>query len=322
MLSPVKLLKPGTLTWQWRRPRWWDLARQVVARLDRHNSALLAAGIAMYGLLSVFPGLAAAVLIYGVFATPSSISLHMRVFAGVLPPGVWQIFNAQLHNVAAHQHGTLTVAAATGALIALWSARLAMSALMTATDIAYAIRERRGYFLEMLISMLLTLGSIVGFLLMLVVGVIVPLALALLGSGFWITLAVTVLRWLVLWVFAVVGLALLYHYAPARRVAHWRCLTWGSVGAASVWLVLSAIFSLYVRFFGSYDKTYGALAGVIVLLMWFYLLSFTVVAGAELNAVRDGRARAARNGRAGQSDHASSRSSRRIGSERNRTPVA
>jgi membrane protein len=293
MLSPVKLLKSGPLPGQRRRSawrRWWNVARQVAARLAEHNSGLLAGGIAMYGLLSVFPGLAGVVLIYGLFATPSGITRHMRVFAGVLPPGVWGIFNAQLHSVAAHDHETLTIAAVAGILIALWNARLTMSALMTATNVAYEIREPRGYFLHVLISLLLTLATISGFLLMLLVGVVVPLTLALLGSGAWVRLIVAILRWLVLWGFAVVGLALLYHYAPAGRARRWRCLTWGSAGAATVWLLLSGLFSVYVRFFGSYDRTYGALAGVIVLLLWFYMLSFTVVAGAELNAVMDARA--------------------------------
>lgn len=210
MLSPVKLLKPGA--------RWWEVGREVVGRLDQHNSALLAGGIALYGLLSVFPGLAGAVLIYGLFATRSGITRHMRVFAEILPPGVWNIFNAQLHNVAAHDHGALTAAAVIGVLLSLWNARLTVGGLMTATNIACGTRERRGYFLRILISVALTLATVMG-----------------------------------------------------------------------VWLVLSGLFSVYMSFFGSYDRTYGALTGVIVLLMWFYLLSFTVVAGAELNSVMDAR---------------------------------
>jgi membrane protein len=286
------VLKPRVLPW-YRRSRWWSVAQQIVGRLERHHSALLAGGIAMYALLSVFPGLAGVVLIYGLFATPDGITRHMQVFSAVLPPGVWDIFNTQLRNIAAHDHTTLTTAAVIGLLIALWNARLTMGALMTATNVAYQVRDRRNYFVQLLISLALTLGAIIGFLLMLLVGVVVPLALALLGSGAWVRLIVAVVRWLVLWVFALVGLALLYHFAPARHLAQWRCLTWGSAGSATVWLLLSGLFGVYVSFFGSYDRTYGALAGVIVLLVWFYLLSFTVVAGAELNAVMDVRARRA-----------------------------
>jgi membrane protein len=163
--------------------------------------------------------------------------------------------------VAAHDHGALTVAASMGLLLALWGARLARSALKTATNIAYEVPERRRYFLQILMSLVLTLGAIVGFLAMLLVGIVIPVTLAILGTSIWVHVAVTIVRWLVLWVFAVVGLALLYRFAPARRSARWRCMTCGSILTAAVWLILSGLFVVYVRTFGSYDVTYGALAG-------------------------------------------------------------
>jgi membrane protein len=277
----------GTGTWSLGRPRWWDVAVQAWQQLNEHNAGLLAGGVAMYGLLSVFPGLAALVSLYGLFATPGDVIVHMSVFAGVLPPGVWSIFNAQLQNVVAHDHGTLTVAAAVALLIALWSARATMSALMTATTIAYQQPEGRGWIAQILISLLLTLGVIVGFLLMLVLGVVVPLALEVLGPAASVRDITAVLRWLLLWLFAVLGLSVVYHFAPARRPPAWRWFTWGSTIAATCWLIVSGLFSLYVRTFASYGKTYGALGGVVALLMWFYLLSFIVIIGAELNAVLD-----------------------------------
>jgi membrane protein len=274
---------------------WWRVIVRVVDRLQTHNSGLLAGGIALYGLLSVFPGLAAAVLIYGLFATPADIERHMSVFAGVLPPGTWEIFKTQLQDIAAHDHGALTVAAGVGLLLALWSARLTMSALMTATTIAYDVPERRGFFLQIFISLLLTLGAVLGFLAMLLVGVVVPVALLILGTDLWVRFSLTIVRWLVLWGFAVVGLALLYYFAPARRPMRWACFSCGSVLTATCWLIVSGLFALYVRFFASYDRTYGALGSVVVLLMWFYLLSYLVVLGAEVNsavaAIRAARAR-------------------------------
>jgi membrane protein len=264
------------------------LAARVFTKLEEDNAGLLAGGIAMYGLLSVFPGLAAAVSIYGLFETPADVIQHMHVFAGVLPPGVWSIFADQLRNVVAHDHGTLTIAALIGLLVALWSARFTVSALMTATNIAYRARERRGYIHQVAVSLLLTLAVIVGFVVMLLVGVVIPLALEVLGTGGWAKATLTVLRWLVLWLFAVTGVAIVYRYAPARHEAHWRWLTFGSGVAASLWLVLSGLLTLYVRAFAGYDRTYGPLSGVIVLLMWFYLLSFALLLGAEIDAVRSG----------------------------------
>src|SRR6476661_8057417 len=184
---------------------WWDILWRVFKRLGTDNVTLVSGGLAMYALLSVFPGLAAAVFLYGLFATPADVSRHMSVFAGILPPGVWHIFNTQLQKVATHDHSALTVAAVIGLLLALWGARLTMSALMTATTIAYEVPERRGFFRQILTSLLMTLGAIVGFLAMLLVGVVVPVGLYILGTSWWVNLVVGVVRWLVLWGFAVVG---------------------------------------------------------------------------------------------------------------------
>jgi membrane protein len=277
----------ATSLWQVRT--WWAIAREVNDRLGRHNSGLLAAGMAMYALLSVFPGLSAVVFIYGLFATPTAVAQQMQAFAGILPPGVWTIFSGQLQNVAAHDHDTLTWAATIGVLLALWSARLTMSALMTITNAALEIPETRGFFLQITVSVLLTLAAIAGFLIMLLIGIVVPLALTLLGTSDTIQTLVTALRWLVLWLFAVFGLALVYHGAPARRQVRWHYLTWGSTTAATLWVVISGLFGVYVGRFAGYDRVYGTLAGVVVLLMWFYLLSFSVVLGAEINSVMNTR---------------------------------
>jgi membrane protein len=268
----------------------WDIATRVAEKLGHDNAGLLAGGIAMYALLSVFPGLGAAVSMYGLFATPADVIQHMNAFAGVLPPGVWTIFNERLQDVAAQDHGTLTVAAAIGLLLALWSARLTMSAVMTATNIAYGVRERRSYLRQTLVSLALTCTLIIGFLLMLLFGVVVPLALTMLDTSPWTHGAITIVHWLLLWGFAALGLSVVYRHAPARRLARWRWITRGSAIAATLWLIVSVLFALYVRAFAGYDRTYGTLGGAVVLLMWFYLLSFSVILGAEVDAALASRA--------------------------------
>jgi membrane protein len=265
--------------WLW----WWDAAVDVVVRLQSHNALLLAGGIAMYALLSIFPGLAAAVSIYGLFATPADVIQHMKVFAGILPPGVWGLLSSQMQGVAAHDHGTLTVAALVGLLVALYSARLTMSALMIATSIAFEERDRRSFVRQVSMSLVLTFGLIIGFLVMLLLGVIVPLTVQILGASTGVHLMLTLVRWAMLWGFAVLGLDVVYHYATVQR-RPWQLLSWGSVIAAACWLCVSALFAVYVGTIASYDQTYGPLGAVMVLLVWFYLLSLTVVLGAEINA--------------------------------------
>ena len=266
-------------------PRGWlDVAWRTAKRFGDDNVTLIAGGLAMYALLSVFPALAATVSIYGMFATPGDVIKQMSAFAGVLPPGVWDIFNTELQSIAKTGQSTLTVAAMLGLIVALWSARSAMSSLMTATNVAYREREKRGFIRQTLLSLAFTVGAIVGFLLMVTLGVAIPLALAAFGAADWTKATVSVLRVTLLWAVMVLGLAVVYRYAPAREHARWRWVTPGSLIAATLWLAASALFAFYVTNFAGYAKTYGALGGVVVLLMWFFISSIVVVLGAQINA--------------------------------------
>jgi len=263
---------------------WWDIGWRVVKRLGTDNVTLICGGLAMYALLSVFPGLAAAVSIYGLFATPADVIKHMSVFSGVLPPGVWDIFKTQLQTITSHEQSTLSVAAALGIGIALWSARAAMGALMTAMNIAYGEREKRHFLIQVLVSLLLTIGAVLGFLVVVLLGFAIPLTLNILGTSTWLQVIADALQWALLWLFTIWGLSLVYRYAPAREPARWLWVRWGSTLAATLWLGTSALFAIYVRNIADYGKTYGALAGVIALLMWFYVSSVIVVLGAQINA--------------------------------------
>jgi membrane protein len=265
-------------------PGWRDIFTRVWAEIGSDHVTLVSAGLAMYALLAIFPGLAAAVAIYGLFASPAQVLEHMQAFSGILPPGAWDIFKTQLQGVASQAQGSLTMAAASGVLIALWGARSGMASLMVATNIAYAEAEKRGFFRQIFLSLLFTVVAIVGFLMALAIGVVVPVALKVLGTSTLVQWLSGALLWVVLWVMAVLGLAVLYRYAPSRQRARWRWVTWGSAIAATLWILSSGLFAWYVGAFASYGKTYGALGGVIALLMWFYLSSFTIVLGAEINS--------------------------------------
>lgn len=263
---------------------WWDITVRVKNSISRDNATLIAAGLAMYGLLALFPALTAIVSLYGLLVTPSEVVHQISGFAGQMPPGVWDLLKTQLQDVASHQHSTLSASAAVALLVALWSASSGMSSLMTATNIAYGEREQRGFMLQMAIAVLMTIGAVIAFILMLALAFAVPVVLAMLGTNMVLQIIGEIVRWLLLWWFAVVALAIIYRLAPAREPPRWHWVTWGSGIAATLWLVGTALFTLYVRLFASYQRTYGALSGVVVLLMWFYLSSFLVVLGAEINA--------------------------------------
>ena len=263
---------------------WLDVFNRVREDVSSDNASLIAAGLALYALLAIFPALAAAVSLYGLFASPEVIAGQIQSMAGVLPQQAADILRTALQNLASQQGQALGIGAVIGFLVALWSARKGMVALMTATNIAYDEEEKRGFFRQLFVSLAFTLAAVVGFVLVVMLAVAVPVALKALGVPEGLQSALSILRWALLWLLVVLALSVVYRYAPDRRAAKWRWVTWGSAIAATLWLGGSLLFSLYVRNFGSYGETYGALGGVVVMLLWFYLSAFVVVLGAEINS--------------------------------------
>ena len=257
---------------------------RVKSDLSRDNVSLVAGGLAMYALLSVVPTLVAALSFYGLLFTPADVLKHTNALSSLLPPQVRDIFNGGLQDVVRRQTGTLTVAAMLAVLVALVSARSGMATLMQAVSIAYQEREKRRFFKHLITSVSLTIGAILSVIVMLLLAVAVPMVLKALITNAWVEAVVATLRWALLWAFAVLSLTVTCRFAPARKLGHWRWATWGSVVAATLWVTGSLLFALYLRTFGSYANMYGALGGVVVLLLWFYLSSFFVVLGAEINA--------------------------------------
>ena len=263
---------------------WRDILLRVWQKIGQDNASLVAAGIALNSLLAIFPALAVAVLIYGLFSSPADVAAELKPFFEILPSDAAKLLQDQLQSLVAPAHVKLGLGAIVSALLAFWSARQGIAALMTATNIAYYERERRGFFTQIGISLVFTLTSVIAFLVMLALGVAVPLVVQILPLGPAASAAILMFRWVLLWLFAIGALTVVYRYAPDRRPARWRWVTVGSAVAATLWLSGSVLFELYVKNFSSYGVTYGALGGVIVLIMWFYLGGFAVVLGAEINA--------------------------------------
>jgi membrane protein len=264
---------------------WRDVLIRVCRNLGRDNTSLVAAGIGMSALLAVFPALAVIVSVYGMFASAQEVAGDLQPFVQLLPEAAGKFLTAELRGLTEPEHHVLGFGAATAALLALWNSRRGMAALMVATNIAYKQREGRRFWHKLALSLAFSCGAMLIFAIMLAVGVAVPLLLSAVDLGTGVTVALLVFRWLLLWTFAVLAFSLAYRYAPDReRLPKWRWVTFGSVIAATIWVLGSLAFSLYVQNFGTYGKTYGALGGVIVLLMWFYLMGFTIVLGAEINA--------------------------------------
>ncbi|HSJ97409.1 MAG TPA: YihY/virulence factor BrkB family protein [Myxococcota bacterium] len=262
---------------------WLDVARRVKREVSADNVGLVAAGVAFYALLAVFPGIAALVAVYALVADPQTIATQVESFPG-LPAEAESIMTDQLHRVSSESSATLGLGFAFSLLLAIWSASKASSALMSAMNIVYDEEEGRGFFQFQLVALAFTLAAVlVGVL---AIGAVagVPAVLAFFPLGpvaRWLAAAVP---WLVIAGVLLVLLAALYRYGPYRTRAQWRWVTPGSGLTTLLWLVASAGFSVYVANFGNYNETYGSLGAVVVLLMWLWLSAYLVLVGAELNA--------------------------------------
>jgi membrane protein len=261
---------------------WRDIALRVKREAARDNLSIIAAGVAYYAFFAIFPALAAIVLAYGLVADPSAVGSHLASLSGV-PSGVRDMLGQQLTALARQSGRSLSFGVVVSLLLALWSATKGIKALIESLNIAYDERERRGFFHRTGITLLFTLGTIAMAIFAVVLVAVVPAAVDRLGlPGFAVTL-IRWARWPVLAATVLLGLALLYRYGPSRAHARWRWVTVGSALATGVWLAASAGFSFYVSRFGSYNKTYGSVAAIAILLTWFLLSAYVVIFGAELN---------------------------------------
>src|SRR6478609_1224416 len=159
-----------------------------------------------------------------------------------------------------------------------------MSGLVTAINIAYEEKERRGFFKLNMIALALTLGLIIGGAVAIALIAVLPAAAQLLPLGSATKWVLLIVQWPVLVVLVMLGLAVLYRYAPDRDKPQWRWVSPGAITATILWIVASIGFTVYVANFNSYDKTYGSLGGVVILLTWLYLSVLMVLSGAVINA--------------------------------------
>lgn len=263
---------------------WKDILWRLKDQIRKDRLSIIAAGVAFYALLAVFPALIALVALYGLVFDPAQVEQQMATMAGILPPDAADILTRQLHDLATTDDKALGIGAIGGLLLALWSASAGMRTLMEALNVAYDEEEKRGFFRFYGTALMLTLGAIAGTILAIALVVALPVALKFLGLDDVLKWVVSIAVWPVLVVTMLVGLGIVYRYGPSRRQARWRWVSGGAVLATVLWIIGSLLFSFYVSKFGNYNETYGSVGAIVILLMWFLLSSYAVLIGAELNA--------------------------------------
>jgi membrane protein len=263
---------------------WREILQRAIRKSQEHNTSLLAAGVAFFAFLALYPALIALVTLVALAVDPNQITQQVQSFTVGLPPAARQLISDPLTSLTRSSGGTQALGLVISLLVALWSASSGTANLMTAVNLAYDERETRGFLKLRAIALLLTLGAIVFLILTLALIAVVPVVLNIVPLGILGLVLTQTLRWVLLFALIIFGLAVIYRVAPDRNAPKFRWVSVGSVAAALLWLLGCVGFSLYVNFFGNYNKIYGALAGVIVLLLWLYLTCYIIMLGAEINA--------------------------------------
>jgi membrane protein len=266
------------------RKGWVQVVKRAWKEAKSDQVPLLAAGVAFYSFLALFPAMIAAVMLYGLVRDPADVQRQVDDLTAALPSDAASVLTTQLEAITSTSSGSLGLGLLVSLVLALWSASGGVGNILSAINIAYDEEETRGFVKRKALSLLLTLAAIVFVVVAISLVAVAPALLDNLVDAGPLRWGLEAVRWLGLIAAMSFALAVLYRVAPDRDDAEFKWVSVGAVVATVVWLVASLGFSLYVDNFGSYNKTYGALAGVVVLLLWLWLTMYVVLLGAEINA--------------------------------------
>ena len=264
---------------------WKDVLVRSWKEASDDNVGLIAAGVAFYAFLAMVPLLGAIVLSYGLVAEPATVMRNVEQLTSVMPADAAKLVGEQLLNVVQTSGGKKGLGLLAALAVALFGARQGAGAIITALNIAYEEKEKRGFVMLNLLALAMTIAAVL-------VAIIATIAIAALGHfetafpqlpGFVHTLG-KVVSYAVLFAAAAAGAASLYRWGPSRDRAKWVWLTPGSFATTLLWLIATGIFAFYVANFGSYGATYGSLGAVVVLQLWLWLSAYIFLLGAELNS--------------------------------------
>ncbi len=263
----------------------WIFLKKLAKRISDNAVTDRAATLAYYFVFALFPFLFTLVTLAAYLPVKNAITELMARIDPLMPEEAMGIIDAQLHSLATQQRPRLLTF---GLFLALWSASRGVDALRTALNLSYDVKESRPWWKVQLLAVVVTIATSVLMLLS-----IAGLALGS-SAGLWLAARLHVDQfWALLWAWlrwpitaggVMLVLALLYYFLPDVK-QEWRYVTPGSVVGTLLWLLMTWGFSVYAESFGSYDKTYGAIGGMIVLMTWFYISGFVFILGGQVNAL-------------------------------------
>ena len=258
------------------------LKRVWVATGER-NLDLIAAGVAFYAMLAVFPAVAAVIALWGFWSDPVIVENQLDLLRRFIPAEAFLLLRGQVDALVRANSSTLgwTTIISIGA--ALWATRAGVAALIRGVNTVYGTRPRTGFW-HWVAAIAMTFALIAIALTALISVVVVPVALVFLPLGPATGFALSAARWVLVVIVFLTGLGLLYRYGPNVETSRPAWVSPGAVFALVIWAAASVGFSVYLSNFGTYNQIYGSIGAVIALLMWFFISAYAVLLGAVLNA--------------------------------------
>jgi membrane protein len=264
------------------------MARCLMDRWSTDQLTNQAAQFSYYFLFAIFPLLLCLTALFGIFVVPGSVQQRAisEYLGPILPGAAFGVLESTLKDIA---RGSSAGKFSLGLLVALWSASSGMSAVIQGLNVAYRAQDKRPWWKEKILSIVLTavVTSLLAVALLIVIsgGDVVSALARKFGWPHVIVQVWDVAQWFVLLMFVLLAFGIMYHFAPDVPRERLRCLVPGTVIGVGIWLTVSFLFRYYVRHFGNYTVTYGAIGAIIVLMLWFYLSSLAILIGGEVNSV-------------------------------------
>jgi membrane protein len=265
-----------------------NFARRVANRLDQAHIGLISAGVAFYAIFAIFPGMTGTIAIWSLVSDPNIIASYLEVAKTFIPPEPYELLNAQIGSLLAGPRATLGWATVLSVLIALFSARAGVSALVQGINVIHRAPTRQ-MIQGVLAGYAITLALVAITLAAFAIIVIVPIGAAFLPMGLLREWLLTDLPWAAMFALVLMGLGILYRFGPNRVESRANWFSIGAVVAALGWAIGSLGFSYYLANFGAYNRVYGSIGAVVALLMWLYISAYVILVGAAINAERKNR---------------------------------
>ncbi|WP_353474072.1 YihY/virulence factor BrkB family protein [Salipiger sp. H15] len=262
---------------------WMHALWRTWQRMDERNLGLIAAGVAFYAFLSIFPAMAAVIAIWGYWADPIAIAEQMELLVDVIPETAFQLIDAQITQLISTNRSTLQWASVASIVVAIWSARASVAALIRGLNAVTEAPHRTNPVRRVLVAYGMTALLVLVALLAFASVVVVPAGMVFLHLPAEVEIAVEGAKWVVLLCVVYLAVALVYRFGPNRRHARMPWLTPGAAIAVIAWAIGSFALASYVRNFDRLNEVYGSLGAVVALLLWFYVSALVTLLGAQLN---------------------------------------